>query len=512
MLILGIHIDPPHVWGALVQKRRKEIEIRALKTAFLSEPDHVKQLYNPSGATKNHNFNGRVVSGISAKDFLIRSLELKISNHRHMEEALTFQSEATSHFNPKDIITVPLLQKKDKESTEALLFTVPKDTLTQHLTELAKLELDPDAVSTIPSALCYFVRWKFPHLLDAFIIDLGSSVWTCAWMEKGQLKKAHAISGGIEALLAALLEDRKKIFLKKEIENAAKQIDLLLLKPGLNPHLTKTLDELHQELSKVHSSFQRGADSKPIILTGRSDAFIHLSEFLIGTSEKKWSLTLEEQKFAPSLGLAFTQFSSHPLQLRQKEFFPQKNWRKMGFYAVFLIASAFFLSGTLFYFGFRSFQLRKLEMLHSLQPSSQKKTLHAKGNVDEKINRWISAIETNNKEYFCILQAPKVTEVFSWFSAHPLLNKLIKEGDPIALRDIRYQLVTFPKIGSPKEPYLAKVEIEFRVKNAMNARKFHEAIREGDDYVDPNLEITWEALHDSYRISFFLKNRSLHVP
>ena len=520
MLILGIHLDPPYVLAALIQKNRKGVEIRALRASFLYEPDNVKQLYIASGEPKKARFfdailpyfKGRVASGISAKDFLIRSIELKIANHRHIEEAIAFQSEATTHFNPKEIITIPLLQKKEKGITEALLFTAPRAALQNHLIELEKLEIDPDRVSVAPEALCQFVRWKFPHLADAFILDLGSHEWTCAWMEKGQLKKAHAISGGIESLLSALLEDRKKILLKKEIEGAAKQIDLLLLKPGLNPHLTQKLNELRQELSKVHFSFQRGAEKKAIVLTGRTNAFIHLSEFLFDSSESPLPLSLEEQKFAPALGLALAEANSHPLQFRREEFFPRKNWRWLGFYALSLLTASFLLSSTLFYLGRRSIQSRKEEMLNSLKPSLQKRKLPTEiGGVEEKIDRWISTVETNNKEYPYILQAPKVSEILSWLSSHPLLEEFKKEGDPIELKEIKYQLVKFPKIGSPKESYLAKVEIEFRFKNAMNARKFHEAIREGDDRVDPNLEITWDALHDGYRSSFFLKNRSPHA-
>jgi hypothetical protein len=497
MLILGIHLDPPYIRGVLIHKGRKGVEIRALKTALLSESDNVKQLYIAD-------FKGRLVSGLSAKDFLIRPMELKIANQKHVEEAIAFQSEATSHFDPEEVLTIPLLQKKDKETFEALLFTVPRDALRGHLAELEGLQIDPDAVSTIPTALCHFARWKFPKILDAFIIDLGSSEWTCAWMEKGELKKAHAISGGIESLLAALLDDRKKILLKKEIEGAAKQIDLLLLKPGLNPNLTAKLNELRQELTRVHYSFQRGVEKRPIIFTGRTDAFIHLSEFLIDAEENKLPLTLEEQRFAPCLGLALTQMSSQPLQFRHEEFFPRKNWRKMGFYAVSLIAAAFLLSFALLFSGLRSIQGRKMQMLDSIH-------LNDEGNAEEKIDRWISAIEKNNKEYPYILQAPKSVEVLSWLSSHPLLEELKRERDPIDVREIKYQLVKFPQIGAPKEPYLAKVELEFRFKSAMNARKFHEALREGDKLVNPKLEITWDTLHEGYRASFFLKNRSPHV-
>lgn len=490
MHILGIHIDPPFTYTAHIYKGRRGVEIRGLKSNDLN----VKPLYIS-------NFKGRIVSAISAKECLIRPMELKIASQKHMEEALIFQSEAISHFNPAEVLTVPFVQKKGKESVEALLFTVPKEALRLHLAELEKLGADPDGVSTAPMALCHFMRWKFPDLSDAFIVDLGSHETTCVLMEKGQLKKAHAISVGVEKLLASLLEDRKKILLKKDIEGTAKQIDLLLLKPGLNPHLAEHLGELQQELLKAFHSFHRGMEKKPVIFTGRTDAFIHLREFLMDAPIQDF----EEQKFAISLGLALEQTSTQPLQLRQQEFFPKKNWEKMGLFAVGLLGASLLLSATIYLFSSLECQKRKTEMVHLLPESQSKKA------VEEQIDEWIAAVEKNNKEYPYILQAPGASEVLAWLSAHPLLNELKTEGDPIDLKEVRYQLVKFPKMNATKEPYLAKVELEFQFKSAMNGRRFHEALRNGDDLVNPQLEMTWDALNEGYRTSFFLKNRGPHV-
>ncbi len=240
-------------------------------------------------------------------------------------------------------------------------------------------------------------------------------------------------------------------------------------------------------------------------MTGRTDPFIHLREYLIEGEDSHSTLTLEEQKFAVSIGLALEAAQPQPLQLRLQEFFPRKNWRRMGVYATALLIAGWVTGIALVGMGLEFSRSRKAEMLHSLSlPRSSEK-------VEEKIDQWIAAIEKNNKEYPYILQAPKVTEVLSWFSLHPLLEELKKEGDPIDLQAIHYQLTSFPKNGATKEPYLAKVELEFQFKSAMNARKFHEALRSGDTLVNPDLEITWDALNNSYRTSFFLKNRSPYV-
>ncbi len=533
MLILGLYLDPPFIREALIFKRRNGIEVRSLQTSFLDEelplaPPNVKPQYSTPtdetsfGGPKTNvkplyigGFRGKIVTGLSAKDSLIRSMEFKVANQKHREEIIAFQAEATSHFNPADILTVPLFSSK-KEGGEALLFTVPRKAIQSHLDEWGKRAVDPDAVGSFPEALCQFVRWKIPSLTDAFIVNLGWTECTCAWMEKGQLKKAHALSGGIESLLANLLEDRKRVLLKKEIKAAAKQIDLLLLKSGLNPNLTGKLNELRQELVKVRQSFERGSEKKPLLFTGRTDAFIHLPEFLVEDQnllqENKWSLTVEEQKFAIPIGLALSQCNATPLQFRREEFFPQKNWKTMGRNALFLLATSLMVSGAFLFLGLQSMQQRKQEMLSSLHASSAKRKLHLdEGSIEEKIDRWIAAVETNNKEYPYILQAPKVAEVLAWLSSHPLLEELQREGDPIEIREVSYQLVKLPKIGSTKEPYLAKVDLDFTFKSAMNARRLHEELRKGDDLIDSSQEIHWNPLSQGYRVSFFLKNRSRHV-
>lgn len=456
------------------------------------------------------NFRGKVVSGLSPKDFLVRQIDVKIASQKHVEKAIAFQSEALSHFKREEVITVPVVGKKEKEKVEAFLFTVPRESLKSHFEELKKLEIDPDIVSTIPSALCHFIRWKFPKLSDAFIVDLGSSVVSCALLESGQLKKAHGIPTGMAELLCALYEDRKRILLKNEIEGAAKQIDLLLLKSHLNPNLFNELNALKQELAKIYYSFTRG-QPKPILFTGRTDAFIHLREFLSEFSNEDWPLSIEEQKSAISLGLCIEQTQKNPLQLRREEFFPEKNWARMGLIGLILIACSLMISGTLTGLGIHLSKRSKEQMLSAIQNPVRQK-LMSEANMEEQIDQWIHAIEKNNQEYPYINQSPKVAEVLSWISSHPLLTELKLEGDPIQIQEMRVRLIKFPTLRSEKEPYLTKVDLEFQFKSMMNARRFHEALREGDEFVNSNLEITWDVLQNGYRVSFFLKNRSPHVP
>lgn len=508
MNILGIHLDPPYLRISLVRKRGRSIEIRETKVFSLNaEPEgrHENRL-SPEEAIKQflENFKGKVASGLLAKDFILRSVETKVTSSKHIEEAIRFQSEATSHFDPENIITVPFLIKKEPK---ALLFTVIKEGLKEHLEAFKKLEIDPHTVSTVPNGLCHFINWKFPKLDNGFVVDLGTNEVTCALMEKGRLKRSHAIPFGIAALLDALLEDRKKILLRKEIEGAAKQIDLLILKPGLNPNLSSLLKAMRQKIEQTYHSYARGVPI-PVIFTGRSDAFLHLREFLMDFSEE-FPLSQEEQLFAVSSGLAIEQMSKYPMQLRQGAFFPEKNWFRMGLYALGLITLSTLLSVGLVLWGNQTSFTQTQTMLQASLPSEQ--SMEA-WEVEEKIDGWISTIEKNNKKYPYILQAPRVSEFLSWLSTHPLINELKLKNDPIEILEIRYTLEKYPSAKGKKDPFLAKVELEFSFKSAMNARRFHDLILKGDHMINPKLDITWDVQNDTYRTSFYLKNGRPYVP
>lgn len=517
MQVIGIQIDKNFIRAAFLQKKKGKIKLCTTKSASLSEPGPVKQLYLSP-------FKGHIVSGLSIKDTLIRSIELKITDSKYLQEALKFHSEAITHFSPDEIISIPHISKKNKGNTETLLFTIARESLKAHLLELQKLGIDPDRVTTHSMALIRYIQWKIPPLKNAFLVDLGYSEWTCSLLENGQLKKAYSLPNGTENLLTFLWEDRKKILLAKEVEGVAKQIDLLQLKSHFNPHLSTKINEMRQELTKIILSFHRISGSQPIIFTGQIDAFSHLPEFLTENfketiiEDQSIYLPVEEKKHAIPIGLALEHIN-HSLQFLQQEFFPKKNWRRTGLYSLLLLASSIFLSLLLIFSCMSSIESRKLKMIRSLQTTLNqwapelKQSIFAETSDRESIlGHWISTVAKHNKEYPYLIQAPLMCEVLHWLSHHPFLKQTIDEGEPIDIGEIHYQLVEYPTIESPQEPYLAKVELEFKTPSPLNARKFHELLLKGDTMVDSSLGIQWEMLSEGYRTSFFLKNRSPHVP
>lgn len=508
----GIHLDFPFLRMARIEKQGHRIDVSQVKTLSHLETEEVKQFYISSP-------KGKIISGLPAKNLMIRPIDLKVSKDRHTDEIIAFQSEATSYFDPSEVLSVPYYYSKAKGKIEGLLFTAHKPAIRRHLEDLKKFGFDPDLLTAVPLALIRYIRWKFPTIQDAIIIELGSSDWTCISMEKGRLHKSHSIPGGVESLLSALWEDRKKILLLKELEGFAKQIDLLQLKAHLNPHLYAKLSELRMELGKIVFSFCRSGETRPLYFTGRIDSFSHLPQFLIeNLKDTSCELTLapttEHQKYAVSIGLGM-EYSDNSLQLQRGEFFSKKNWIRSGKYLSILMLTSLFLSTAFIWIAHHSETSRKKQLVESLKiilgdrdPILRESIFQSENDEEEILNRWNETIVSHLKKDDLSTKPPKVAEVLSWLLNHPVIQKAQSENDPIEITRFRYRLDSFPRIDAPKTPFKTKVEIEFRFKNPMNARKFHESVLMEDQNIDSESEINWEALRDSYRASFYLKRQN----
>jgi hypothetical protein len=490
MRFIGAHLDSSSIQLCLLSHKRGKSEIVALKSSSFNDLSDVKQLYKWGK-------NIPIASPLPVNHFLIKTLDLPNVKGKYLEKTILFQAETASHLRPEDVIILAFQTRK--KETSVVLAT--KEGIGSLLSKLSQIEIEPDVVNITASSLYHFVKWKVPDLNHFFILDIGSELTTCVWVEESVIKKVHYIPIGTEILVEALFNDRKKVLLRKEIESAAKQLDLLLLKNGLNPHLALALQELQQEIQRIFYSFT-GEEKRPVIVTGKLDVFIHLKEFLIG--ETKPILTKEEELFAIAIGSALEQTKDQPIQLRRAEFFPKKNWNKLGKYAFLLFLFSTLISSCLVAFTLWNSYVKKQNLASQIP-------LEIQGNIEERIDRWIGSIESNHKEYPYILQAYSVSEALSWLSSHPVLQQAEQEGDPITFKDIQYKLVKFPRIGASKEPYLVKMTLQFSFKNEMNARKLHESLRQGDFHVDPSKEVSWEVFSDSYRVSFFLKNRGPYV-
>ena len=119
MRALGIQIDQPFIRAAYLEKNGSAITLHALKSAPVSDPENVKELYI-------NKFKGRISSGLSSQNLLIRRVLLNVSDSRYINEALALQAEEASHANPSDTLSIPHAIKKNGKKVEADLCTASR--------------------------------------------------------------------------------------------------------------------------------------------------------------------------------------------------------------------------------------------------------------------------------------------------------------------------------------------------------------------------------------------------
>jgi hypothetical protein len=462
MQATGIQIDNLFLRRATVRRKGQNFVVSDLKTQPIDgscKPD----LHTPTV----------LVSGLHSNDLLIRSRTFTPARSRKLRQALILQVEALLHLKAEELITVSQLESHEKRATT---YSTTQSALTTHLETFRRLNLDPERVSAVPAALKTFVKWKESELSSYFLLDVGLTTTNCIWVENNLLQKAHAIPFGFP-----------------------------LLKNN------------YQEVLKLLHSFHC---QRPMILTGEvnDDSF---RKFLLQTvqgnisEDKRIGNNAEELRFAICIGLALDYLvnNKQPLQFRVGSFISRQSWRKLGRSSAALLTLSALLSSLIFGTGTWWIEKRKSEIAHNLEtwttekdPSLRSELFSAGKETPDLVNQWIRLIEKNSKDYRYLMKAPKVAQVITWLTQHPVVESFRLSSDPVFFEKIHYQLVSLPRLEALDDPYLVKVELSFKVNSPLHARKFHEMLLEGSDFVDSSREIGWESLPDHYQVSFYLKN------
>ncbi len=505
MKSIGILLDGSTLKLASIQKKGRSLDVLRLQSHPL-EQLNVKQL-------DIHGFSNRLASGLPGGDLIIQSLPFRSKIKEDLRQALALQAETALHLDPEETLTSLHIEKQEKR---AIAYSTTKTALETHLKSFAKIGLDPELVGAVPIGLLSLIRWKAPELRSFFLIDIGLGSTTCIWAEDGILQRAHGIPLGIEQIKMPFAEDRKKSLVGRE----RREIDFSSLKPGLFPNLSEERFALRRDLEKILHSFQC---RRPLIFTGEFALGGELREFLFETlcefvsEEKRPLLSLEEIRYASCLGLALDPLTAcdRPVQFRKSPSLPFKTWDRLGrLTSGFLAASAVLSAG--FYAAGSSFiQSREQEVVRNLEtwtaskdPALREELFSGDQNSQELVRRWLALVEKNTREYPFIPKAPRVIQCLEWLSSHPLLESFAAGNDPISFEKINYRLVSFPRLEAMKDPYLVKLELEFKVSSPLHARKFHEMLLQSPQIVDASKELTWDVQQDCYRTTFYLCNEA----
>jgi hypothetical protein len=510
MKILGLHCDYPFIRWAVVELHGKKCELQSLKSVL---PEDVKQLYKEQP-------KDLVATGMTA---LVRHLDFKISSSKKIEKGLPFQIESLTSL-PSDQVVYCSNITPIKGGADVTIFLASKESLVAHLNDWKQLTVIPDLVSSTSQGLLRFTQFRCPNFSSGFIVYLGSKETTCVCFEEGAVKKAFVIDEGVETFISLLGEDLEKALFENEEQSVAKQIDLLHLKAHLNPLFSDKLEQFSKKLSGVLYSLQNSSGQTRVLFTGRTDAFVNTCPFLLKNTPEfelfcpELPLNHDELNSAIAIGLAIeaTSKSKNKIQFLQGDFTPSRQWKKAGRNALIFLALSCALSLGLGLYVHKqlgegkAILVNQLAQIVSQVDSPLASTLYAEG-LEFGVAQAMHMLKKYDKEALFLLQAPTVSEVLAWISNNAMFTSLAKQGDPFDLIHLQYHLVSFPKIGHMRDPYQAKVELQFRLKHSMSARNLHEELLRGDHLVDSSQEIIWEPFNDGYQATFYLKNRVPHV-
>ena len=413
---------------------------------------HVKQLYMAYAPWVSQ--TPILATSLSPHETLFRTLALPMTQPRKALAALPFQLETLLPFPFEEALIAASMEKQPKGSPISIsLFATKKETLTTHLEPYQSLSIDPDYVTTTQQALYRFARWLFPESKSLQILYIGESKSCFVATSENQITLTQSLSfgEGIQEL------ERLLYYLKSKnipLENASW---ILLGEHSSAPAYASWLKTQGiSSLSLEHSS---------------------LSEESL-------------RAYALPIGNALEALSgdAHAVQLRQgdrisKKFKEARKKQLHCFLACCGIATLLFgvFSQLLLHKKQHLLQAQLAEHLPALlQPASS-----SVEEIEDSLYRWEQSLGSKKLGFPFLPTTPLVSDLLAWLSTHPALvtaEGQKKEG--IEIKNIRYQLYKYPKLGDATGTYAARVDLELTADTPRLAREFHDALLKGDLIVD----------------------------
>lgn len=409
---------------------------------------------------------------------LIKTTEIKTLNKWLLKKNLNLQKEIITVLPKEEALSIVRIGNQNKEKT-SLIFQITKK---KHLQTFLE-QFDPQIAISLEQALKQFALFYFPQEPDINILHFGEKQTTCISLKAKELHLSYSIDIGLNDISSKEGQTIETLPLDKR----------------------KLLDQLSLQINNVLSSFQEL--QKPVLITGQTGLLKHLDLFILSKNKEEISSLLlpkneELQTYAAAVGAALETFESRPMQFRYGSFFSkrliQKAYQKIALAGLGFLA----LTGLFYWQGSRFLEKQKKQLMENFQTLFSIQT-----NSLNDLERKIELLEKNEKLSPFYVSAPKVSTVLNWLSKHPLLSQ--KE---IEVTNFKYELISFPKIGSLQKNYQAKVNITFKTENSILARQIRANLQKGDQLVANKPELDWQNSENLYRTTFYLHNLGKNIP
>lgn len=554
---LGLEQDGKLLRGALLTHGKGQAVIERLFTAPLEIVEPVEActlaplltLHPP--LPRDRQRRALHITAIPTEQILIRPLELKLKKAKDIDAVLAFQAEPLIPYPVENAIIDRWILGTVEDTTTISVVSVRKDYLQEHIAFFDSIKLEPEVVSCAPAGLAAFAKHVAGTSEPTFVVHLARKTVSCCLVEDGKALAAHSIPGGAEALLEAT-----RGLSKEQIA----QIDFAKMTREAGDAIVSAMETLRQSLVRTVFALtkqSRGKEIKSVLLTGEGATLGNLAAHIAQLFKKDLvvlpkgnNLAHSEEEiltFALPIGLAYTALplaaSLDQINLRQNDFSYPNPWRRLKKPMAIYLTGALSLALAILMVGgvvhsnqehhikeeylnllkvtgksYRSFELEMAgktptSELLAPPPAIPLKNL-TPAEIEARLNTLQTQLESAPDIFPLQPDIPKVSDVLAWISAHPKATRVdpkTEEKTPlIQIDSFNYSMTKRPDKAKPKERYQVKVDMDFTSPDGKSAREFYDALVEPNEIVDPRSEVTWSAGQGKYRISFFLRDKTVY--
>jgi type IV pilus assembly protein PilM len=526
MHVFGFHWEGQTLKVAILSSSKKKIVIEHLEIPLLENPieQNVKQVYISHPAA--HKKNLITVSGLDSWEVLLRELDLGLSSKKMILDTLPFQMESVIPYPPEELILLPFLDKAEKNQTSITLLAAKKSLLEDHIKKCISLEMDPDYVSSVPTALSRFAKYCARDHSSLFLFHLGLQKSSYSFISNNQLKSSQTLFYGLQDFINALTKDLPGRSIE-EVHDCAREIDLFSIDKHRFPALDLFTIQFQKDLDRISSFLRKKSPSDcpfEFLYSGDLQPLFNFKPFLeryLGPSidpspfsDSNYDFSTL-QSYAVPIGLCLDVLSQDKssVQFRRGSFIPARLYKKRFKQAAAYCSLCMALTA-LSWFSIH-FLLEKKEgglqgkLQTYLDAYSEVKPDSDERGLEQSITAWEQLLSKQKRPFPYVSSAPQVSDFLVWLSAHPKLNlreKADQKEEKIEIKHVHYSLTKYPKAGENFDPYQAKIDLEFTSESPRLAREFHDALMAGDSMVNPKSEISWSVHQNTYHTSFFLKS------
>lgn len=523
MQFLGLHLEKNSLMLALVVKERKQFKVKFIETLFLKEEEgakELKQLFESLSIKEKAFFT---ISALETHSILLRSLEMPLKSTRDLLKTLPFQLENIIPYPLEEVIVIPSVEKissiNSNDRSIVTLFCCHDKLYLEHLEKFKHYGIDSHWVGCVPQALYRFSKY-YTEEEEVIILHMSSDATHIVAILQDKPRHSFQIEIGKKDFLDALQQDMP-IAENKEIEKLFYEIELLNIPSGNFFHFSKLIDRFLKEIERVfyfllHKKEGRRLDK--IFLAKEENFLISFKNYIeksldisLQIIESKHQEIKKLKSYAISIGLAIDVLSNDHKTLQFKKLsdaeqsvssYILKTIKLYAFSCVLAFVTVAFSSHLLLKHKEKTLD-KKLSTIMERYP--QEVAEFGKKIENQPFFSRLNLIEKHfnkvKKPYGYYLTPTHVSDFLEYLWKE---EKLLTASS-LKIEQIDYELVQYPIIEKPLEPYKIKVQLTIVAEEERVVENFFEKLVNNTLWLEesPNPLLIKE--NDGYQAIFFLK-------